>query len=309
MNIRSKDLNLLLIFKSIGEFRNLSRAASSLSLSQPAVSHALNRLRENFGDPLFVRTSTGMEPTTRAQEILERLPSILSDLQNLYDSAEVFDPKTHSGRVVLASTDYIDQLILPNLAKLLIEQAPSLQLVTRFSSSRFPAKDLETGDTHIAIAGYFAKLPEGCFKQTLFEETFSCIASKAHPRIKDKLTMEDYLREKHILITPQGDMVGVVDKILAKKNLSRQVVIGSGSFSAPGPTIAQSDLILTIPTSLAQYYERYYSVKIFKLPFEIESFPILQVWHNRFNHDPLQRWVRKKIVELFQNEFPFSEDN
>jgi DNA-binding transcriptional LysR family regulator len=298
MDIRDKDLNLLVILKTLLEELNLSKAGKRLGLSQPAVSHALSRLRDQFDDPLLVRTSHGMRPTPRAQEMSERIRHLINEAEQIFQKQESFDPSTAKGRVVIATTDYFDQLVMPRLVPILMREAPDVQIVTKISSAKSPREELERGESDLAIAGFFSKLGDGLYQQKLFDENFVAIVRKNHPIVKSKLSLKQFIALDHLLVSPHGDMDGVVDVALRNIGESRRIVAGVASFASPGMVLAESDAVLTIPERVADIYLKYLPLKSFPVPLKIPGFAVLQVWHQRLSQDPLHGWVRKLIYDL-----------
>jgi DNA-binding transcriptional LysR family regulator len=298
------DLNLLKVFEALWIERNVSRAGKRLALGQPAMSARLNKLRQALGDPVFVRQLRGLTPTPRA---LMLAPSILNALEickNITTKTQVFDPLLAKGRIVISGTDYFDLLAMPTLIPRIAREAPDIQVVTRTLRGEFPKEELENGSLDIAVAGFFQNLPEGFFRQKIFAESYACAVRKEHPQVKSSLSKRTFLALAHLLISPQGDLNGAVDQVLAKEGLKRKVVAGVGNFHAPGAIIANSDLILTAPRQLLNAYGEHLPIKILEPPFKIPGFSAIQIWHERTNQDPLRSWIRKLICEISTMVWP-----
>jgi len=298
MNITTKDLNLLNIFVVLLEELNLSKAGKRLGLSQPAVSHALSRLRNDFDEVLFSRASKGMVPTNRALELEPIVRRLLSDAQKIYIN-ESFNPLSASGSVVIAGTDYIDFLLLPYLMAKIATTAPHIQIITKTVMTKNPRVLLERGEADIAMAGFFPSLTGELYKTKLFDESFVGMARKGHPIFAAKaVSIEQYCNYQHILITPHGTMEGVVDEALADLGCRRNLSVGVANFQTPGRIVQNSDLILTGPKRLINAFEEDLGVRSFKLPFQVEGFTVNQIWHERTHLDPLHQWVREQISEI-----------
>lgn len=295
-HIAGKDLNLLLVFEALAIERNVSRAAERLHLSQSAVSHALARLRDAFGDDLFVRAPRGVVPTARATALQPKVMQALEAARGVYKVDEDFSPETATGEIRLGSTEAFEHVVLPKLVPLLVREAPYLVLNSRMVSGKLPKEDMEQGVCDVAVAGFFGDLPEGFHKRKLYEDGFSCVVRKGHPRIKKAPTLDEYVAEKHLLISPQGDLHGVVDRQLEKKRRKRTVVAGISNFLTPGGIVAESDLILTLPSRMAAIHAKLFQLNLFDLPLEVPPITMMMTWHERTHRDPLMRWFRDQLV-------------
>lgn len=262
------------------------------------MSAKLAKLRDAFSDPLFVRQRRGLSPTPRAQELAPQILSALGSCREAFAHPTAFAPASAEGTVIIGGTDYLDILILPQLIHMLEREAPGIRLVTKNVRPDLPKSDFEEGTIDIAIAGFFSAVPDGYYRQTLFNESYLCAVRAGHPRIKRKLTPELYLSHRHLLISPGGDLTGVVDKVLAERNLKRTVVAGIGNFHAPGPVVAQSDLVITGPRRLIESYSGYLPLRTFEPPFPVPGFSVTMIWHERTNKDPLRKWIRSRIRDI-----------
>jgi DNA-binding transcriptional LysR family regulator len=298
VHIDDKDLNLLSVFSALMTDRSVSRAASRLSLSQPAVSHALARLRRDFGDELFVRAAKGMTPTPRALALQDAVAAVLAQARGLYGSGETFSPKSADARVTIATTDYFEALLLPRLLPYLSREAPGVTLNCRPTPGDLPKAQLEGGEIDLAIAGFYGDLPQGYFKRVLFNETYACVVRKGHPRVKEDLTLATFASLEHVLVSPQGDLFGAVDHALQKKKMKRRVVAGVGNFHSPAAIVAATDYVVTVPKRLAKMYAETHPVKWFEPPLAVPGFAVVAVWHARTHRSPLHVWMRQAIEKL-----------
>ena len=296
MNIRSKDLNLLVIFDALMLELNVSKAAEKLGLSQPAMSNALSRLRDDLGDPLFVRASRGVKPTPKALALKDQIADVLRLTSSLYEHL-AFDPKQIKGRFTIASTDFFEHLALGKLLPELARLAPDLTLVVRSTLGALPKQELEDGRIDLAIAGFFGDVPEGFYKQKLSDETYSCVVRVDHPVIKSQMSLAQFTQLEHILISPQGDLYGVVDQELAKKKLTRHIACGVSNFHSPAKIVERSDYIVTVPTRIAKSYAEYYKVRVIDPPLAIPGFQLFAVWHGRTHQSPQHQWMRQQIAK------------
>ena len=306
IDIKNKDLNLLNIFDVLMLERNVSRAAKRLSLSQSTISHSLGRMREMFGDELFVRVPRGIVPTPKALVLAPKIEALLKAAQLLFDEGEAFDPMKAEGTIRLATTEFFEHIALPKLIPMLREKAPNVVLRSMSTQGQLPKEKMEQGLIDIAVAGFFGDPPEGFSQELIFEDDFLGVVRKGHPILKTKKTVHDYVNYDHILISPQGDLVGVVDKILGKKN-PRRVVAGISNFLTPGWIVADSELILTAPSRLVNIFTKTLPVQPFELPFKSPNISVMQVWHERTGNEPLYKWFRGLIKNCCDYKFTAKE--
>lgn len=299
MNIKNKDLNLLLLFKVLYEELNVSSAANRLNLSQPALSHKLNKLRHELADPLFVRAARGLTATPKAISISAEILQLVSSLEGFYQHQSGTDFLTQADRLVIYSTDYIESLLLPDLLALLAEQAPAVQLVMRHTQGTLPKQQLERGDCDLAIAGFYRDLPESFYQQKLQTEDFVVLMRSQHPFAKQPLVLDSYCQARHLVTTLTGDLDGLVDQELAKSGLARQVCAGLSGFLSPAHIVAKNDVLLTCLESVAEIAQQANpDLLIRACPVPLPQVQISQVWHSRTQDDPLRRWLRQQIHQL-----------
>ena len=303
MNIKNKDLNLLLLFKVLYEELNVSAAANRLNLSQPALSHKLNKLRHEFADPLFVRAARGLTPTPKAISLSADILQLVSSLEGFYQHQSETNFLAQADQLVIYSTDYIESLLLPDLLAVLTEQAPQVQLVMRHTQGILPKQQLERGDCDLAIAGFYRDLPESFYQQKLQTEEFVVLLRRQHPLAQQPLSLSNYCQARHIVTTLTGDLDGLVDQELAKSGLQRQVCAGLSGFLSPAHVVARKDLLLTCLTSVADIAQKANPDLLLKTcPVALPAVQISQVWHSRTQDDPLRRWLRKQIHQLLTRE-------
>lgn len=284
------DLNLLYIAESLYRTLNVSKTAIELGMSQSAVSHALAKLRYHFGDPLFVRVSKGMAPTDLAKELRSSIEAFSQQGRDLAQKKESFDPKKAKGRIVIATSDMFEILLMPSLLKKIQKLAPDLQVSIRPTGPDLPKEELENGSVDIALAGFFKNVPEGFYQRKVLDVHFSTAYRKNHTTIKKPLTAKEYFEKSHALITIQGDF---------KDNFSRKRKFSYGTFSFTGMawTLASSDFVLTAPTLLLEKYREYFPITIQKCPIEIPKAEIRMVWHGITHKDPIRQWFRELLKE------------
>ncbi len=299
MNITNKDFNLLLVFHVVYQERNASVAATRMALSQPALSHKLNKLRHEFADPLFVRASRGLTPTPKAHELAPLVQRLISEMEAFYEQCEGRDFLARTERIHLYSTDYIEQTLLPRLLPRLREQAPNLQLITHNTRGLLPREELEKGTCDLAIAGFFADLPDTFRQQRLLSEDFVVLACRSNPRLHAGLDLTGFLACEHLLTTLTGDLNGLVDRALAARGLMRKVAAGLSSFIAPPRLLRGTDLLLTCLRSVAEEAVAHDAgLCMHPLPLALPRVEVMQIWHERTDADPLRRWLRQQIQQV-----------
>ncbi len=301
LNIVNKDLNLLLVFHVLYQERSVSRAAVRMAISQPALSHKLNKLRHELADPLFVRAPRGLTPTPRAHELAPEVQRLVAALESFYDQSEGRDFLTRAEHIHLYTTDYMEQTLLPGLLPRLRSQAPNLVLITHNTRGLLPREELEKGTCDLAIAGFFADLPDTFRQQRLLSEDFVVLASKGNQQLAGDLDMQTYLACEHLLTTLTGDLNGIVDRALEANGLSRKVAAGLSSFLAPTRLIRGTDLLLTCLRSIGEEaIARDPDLRLYPLPLPLQlpTVEVMQIWHERTDADHLRRWLRQQIQTL-----------
>lgn len=299
MNIKNKDLNLLLLFKVLFEELNVTAAAERMALSQPALSHKLNKLRHEFADPLFVRSARGLTATPKAISLAPAVLALVSSLETFYQDSQSLDFLQQQSRFYLYTTDYIESLLLPKLLSRLMALAPGVQLITRNTMGLLPRQELERGECDLAIAGFYTDLPQTLYQQQLYQEDFVVLLRKQHPQSAAPLSLQAYCQAQHIVTTLTGDLDGIVDKELAKQGLKRHICAGISSFMAPPALVLHNDVLLTCLRSVAESaLAQQPQLQIQPCPLPLKTVQISQIWHSRCQDDLLHQWLRKQIVEI-----------
>jgi DNA-binding transcriptional LysR family regulator len=298
MDTSKFDLNLLLVFEAISREQNVSRAARRLGLSQPAVSGALARLRSIVGDPLFVRTSHGVQPTRRAQQLSEPVETALSIIRSSLRQNSEFQPAQSEITFKLLMTDVGQAIYLNKLLAHVRLIAPGIRFrVLQLSESNYIAK-LESGGLDLAV-GALQTVSENIRCRSLFVERFVCLLSKQHPTIHDTLSLEQYLEAEHIVESNMDYAYGKIAHQLSDIGTELKIALRVPQLLPVFFTLGQSDLLATVPSRLADACCQLGGTKQLPLPFELPGLSINLYWHERFHHDPANRWLRKVFIELF----------
>jgi DNA-binding transcriptional LysR family regulator len=296
IHIQRLDPNLLFTLQVLLEERHVSRAAARLRLTQPAVSHALQRLRAHFDDPLLVRRGQEMVPTPRAMELAGPLRQVLSAIDQLTGPAS-FDPAQARGTLRIATTDYGLAVVLPPVLARLATAAPNLTIQsTGLSEDTFD--HLKTGFLDLALSGQETL---GTMQtDTLFVERFVLVTRADHPVAGPaKMKLEDFLAWPHALIDIVHSRLYGIDRKLEKKGVARRVALRVPHMLA-APFFAQStDLIVPVPERVARMFAESLNLAIHEPPDEVDFgyFDYVQVWHERRDDDPVHRWLRTLVHE------------
>jgi len=291
------DLKLLAVVTELHRTRSVSQTAENLDLSQSAISMSLAKLRKLFNDPLFVRTSSGMNPTPHAVELIGLLKNAEDLLQTALDLHIVFDPMRSERRFTLCSSDIAQVTLMPRLMQRLKSIAPNVCIDLGRLSEATP-KQLESGEVDLAV-GFVLPMGAGFCQQRLFKERFVCVARKDHPRVGDTLSIEEFQNETHVAIATCGTGHGVIEKELEAKSIHRRVGLTVPSFLGIASIITTLDYLAVLPEQLARYLARTETVNVIPLPFSVPSYYIMQHWHERYTQDPASKWLRSVVANLF----------
>ena len=291
------DLKLLAIIGELHRTRSVSQAAERLALSQSAISMSLAKLRKHFNDPLFVRTSTGMEPTPHAIQLIGILGQAESLLQTAFGHSVVFDPCTSDRVFHIQSTDIAQVTLMPELMRHLKKAAPLVRMDLQRIAPATP-KLLESGELDLAV-GFILPMGAGFCQQRLFKERFVCALRSDHPRVGNTLTMKRFEAESHLAVATSGTGHSIVEKTLEAKRIRRRVSLTVPSFLGIAPIITSSDYLVILPEQLGRHLACPGNIKILPLPFEMPTYYIMQHWHERYSQDPASRWLRTVMADLF----------
>lgn len=291
------DSRLIQIFYEIYRHKSVSKAAASLGTGQSTLSIGLNKLREHFNNPLFVRIGNNMEPTDLAKAIYPITVECLNHLKLINQYNVDFDPKTSNYEFKISMTDISHLVLLPQLVNYLRENAPNIRLSIVPIDADTPTKMAE-GKIDLAI-GFIPQIEAGFYQQTLFKQEYTVICSPFHPRLNhEMLTQEDYCRELHIDIMGTGGHY-IVRNELQKLGVSRNILMQLPGYLGVGPIIKTTDAIATVPRYLSEFLESRGDIKIFKPPYTFPSYSVKQYWHSRSHNNSNVEWLRRIFFELF----------
>ncbi|WP_180683845.1 LysR family transcriptional regulator [Tepidicella baoligensis] len=305
LNFRTLDLNLLRVFDEVMAERNLTRAAHNLSMTQPAVSNALRRLRELTGDDLVRRSGYGVEPTPLAMTLW---PTVREALQQLRAALApgAFDPSTATSHFVLAMADATASKIMPGLVHLLDREAPQVTLRVLPLTTRDPRELLESAGVDLAI-GYFpgvlAELGASHLQEhvpryqarRLYDTEYVLVMRQGHPLAEGPLTLDDYCAARHLLVSFSGRPWGFVDEALAAKSRRRRVVLTVNQFFTAGQVVATSDLLTVLPRHFVGMTGQEHALVHRPLPLDMPPVHVDMLWHRQAQSSGAQRWLRDAV--------------
>jgi DNA-binding transcriptional LysR family regulator len=290
-HLKNIDLNLLRTIQPLLEERHISRAAKRAFLSQPAMSRALNRLRATFGDPLLVRSDGTYERTPRGERILRETEAIMRRLNALVNDQE-FVPAQSRERFRIAMTDHGSTILLPNVLERLRRDAPYSELAL---SAAGPHTYEEVAAGRIDLVLCAEEVPPELENETVFNLDFVCLVG-ARQRIKSRrVTLEQYLQLPHAMILTGDGHQAMVDQPLKALGQKRHVALRIPFYIPAVLAIAETDLVLTVPRTLANVTSQISTLRTIEPPRELKAFPYFMSWHPRLTNEPAQVWLRDQV--------------
>src|SRR5712675_2539803 len=301
-NLRSVDLNLLVLFDALMAERNVTRAAARNGLSQPAVSKALNRLRYLFDDPLFVLHDRAMEPTARARQLAGPIRGALAYISRTLPLPEEFDPATIQATVKIATNDLYHSSLLPSLIRHLRRHAPGVDLQVRAIDRSRLQEQLAAGEIDVAFAPLGTKGSE-ISAEPLWNDRLVTLVGENNP-LREAMTIEAFAAAGHLVdaghvrVSPDGVGTSVVDAILTARGLRRRIVLVLPNCAGVPFVVAATDLIATLPSRIAKGLAPVPNIRVLTPPLpDVEVSPHM-FWHRRTDTDPLQVWLRAAIRDI-----------
>ncbi len=313
VNFRTLDLNLLRVFDEVMAERNLTRAARNLSITQPAVSNALRRLREVLGDELVRRSGAGVEPTPRALALWPTVRDALRQLQHTLAPGE-FDAGTADTTFLLAMADATAAELIPGLVQIGEKEAPAISMRVLPLTTRDPRRMLEQEEVDMAV-GYFpaviaslaARGQSGvgvAFEtQRLYLGQYVCVMRRDHPLAKSPLTLDDYCAARHLLVSFSGRPYGFIDQTLGALGRERRIVVTVNQFFTAGRVVANSDLLTVLPRHFVTVTGIDDQLVLRDLPFDQPPVHVDAIWHRRAQHGHAHEWLRTALLRSAASAF------
>lgn len=306
MNNASVDLNLLVYLDILLEEKNVTKAASQLGITQPAMSNGLKRLRILFDDPLLIRTSNGMTPTERAQELRPIIREALGLIEQTVQPKEAFDASKSDRIFRIMTSDYAESTLIPCLLGKIQQCAPGVRLDI-LTPSDVAFNDVEQGKVDMAI-NRFDQMPNSFHQQTVWYDNFSCLIRRDNPALEN-FNLDSYIQAKHIWVskTGMGKGVGIkpgdaqrfgrIDEALDQYGMQRNITVFTRHYQVAILMVKQQNLIATLPTRLALLQKNDPDLVIKKPPFSIAPFELKMAWSPLLQHNHAHRWFRQLVLE------------
>ncbi len=297
MHLSQVDLNLFVVLEAIYREGNITRAGQQLNLTQPAISHALKRLRDLLQDPLFIRQGAHMVPTPFTRNMIEEVRQALQILEVNLSQSHDFVPENTRRNFHLSMWEYAEALLLPALMRRLTHAAPGMSITT----SRVKRRDLETelasGSVDLAI-DIPMTMSDRIRQKWLLNEPFVVVARHGHPAITSKLDMETYLAQRHILVSSRRYGPSLVDIELNRSGLRRQIFLRSQHNHAACMVVSETDMLLTLPERHAQLLNPGLMNQMHLFPLLAPRLEAHLYWHESVENDPANRWLREEIEKI-----------
>lgn len=299
MHISRVDLNLFIVFEAIYAEGSITRASLKMNLTQPAISHALNRLRQLFDDPLFERQGHVMVPTPLARSIIEPVRASLRGFEVTLNGVERFDPASSERTFSLALRDVLEASVLPPLMARVARDAPGVGLNTMQVGRRELESELAAGTLDAAI-DVLLPLSNEIVHTRLVRDKTVVLVRKDHPQVRGKLDLDLYLQQEHVLASSRRRGPGLEDFELSRLGLQRRVRLRCQHYFAACRVVSQTDLALTMPERLAQVVNQQFGNQILPFPLSIPELDIYLYWPANVDTDPANQWLREQIKQVTQ---------
>lgn len=292
------DLQLLELFDCIYRMRNLTAAGVEMGLSQPTVSRGLARLREAYGDALFLRQPRGVLPTPFCDSLAQPLGTALAIVRGTVERPR-FDPESDRRHFRIAMSDIGERFFLPRLVSELAVSAPGVTCETVSPSRPELTEGLAGGDIDL-VAGFLPPLGKQVRSQRLFQERFIYVVRREHPVVRGMLRKEQLRVLPHVIASPPGTPHALaVERVLTTGRVRVPVVLRVRSFLCVPPIVSQTDLVAAVPSNLAGMMAAALDLQLIESPLQIPGFDVSIAWHDRFHHDPAIEWLRTTFIHVF----------
>lgn len=293
------DLNLMRIFDALWRHRHLGKAAEELRLSQPALSHALKRLREQVGDALFVKAHAGMQPSARAVDIAPVIQGMLAEVRERILVTPQFDPPSSKRTFTVAMSDIGELTFLPRLLRHLAGVAPRVSVVTVSLSPRELGEGLQRGEVDLAMGHLPDLAGTDMYQQRLFTHGFVCLTGRHNPLAARRLTRERYCRAAHAVVQSESRTHDLVERYLRENGIQRNAQLRCPHFLSIPQVVGATDLIATVSQSIGEAYADHSELRLLAPPFDFPRYDVKQHWHRSQHGDPGNQWLRGVNMALF----------
>jgi DNA-binding transcriptional LysR family regulator len=293
------DLNLLVVLDAIYTEGGITRAAEKLHLTQPAISHALGRLRRLLKDELFAREGRAMVPTPFARNLIEPMRRSLRSLEITLNEIESFDPKTSQKRFALGVRDVLEATLLPPLMAHIGREAPAVEIAAIQVDRRDMESELASGALDAAL-DVLLPVSDAVRHARIAGDRMMVVVRKGHPTVKNRLTLEQYLNHEHILVSSRRSGPGLEDVELSRLGVQRRVRLRCQHYFAACRVVSQTDFVLTMPERYARIANEHFGNRMLPFPLEKPTLDVHLYWHSNVENEPANRWLRKQLRATFE---------
>ena len=299
MHLSRIDLNLLVVLDAIYTEGGITRAAEKLHLTQPAISHALGRLRRLLNDELFERDGRAMVPTPFARNLIEPVRRSLRSLEITLNEIESFDPAKSEKRFAIGVRDSLESTLLPPLMAHVSETAPNVEIAAIQVDRREMESELASGALDAAL-DVLLPVSDAVRHARIAGDRMVIVARKNHPVVRTRLTLDGYLKLEHILVSSRRSGPGLEDVELSRLGLQRRVRLRCQHYFAACRVVSQTDFILTMPDRYARVANEQFGNRILPFPLEKPTLDVHLYWHSNVDNEPANKWLRKQLRSTFE---------
>lgn len=299
MDLSRIDLNLLVVLDAIYTEGGLTRAGVRLHITQPAVSHALGRLRALLNDPLFIREGHTMVPTPFTRSLIQPLRNALRAMEITLNEAQRFEPLEAEKRFTLGCRSALELLVLPQLMASLSKQAPEVEVATVLFQRGNVEAELFAGELDVVTDSLLPRSPD-ILHTRINQHQLAVLARQGHPALWPELTLERYLQQKHILVTSRRAGPGREDHELARHGWQRRISLRCQHYYAAARVVSETDLLVTMPAGVAELLQQSGPYETVPFPLDMPGQDLFLCWHKNVDNDPANRWLREQIVAGFE---------
>ena len=290
------DLNLFVVFEAIYCEGNITKAASALNLSQPAVSHSLSKLRNHFDDALFIRQGNEMRPTAIANNVVADIRESIHQLQGCLAQSRQFEPLTSRKHFTVSLHGALEASYLPPLMQQLSQEAPSINLQSNRRVKRSELENkLASGDIDLAI-DTLVPVNDNVVHTLLEQHKLVVLARRNHPNLKSTLDLDMYLEQEHVLVSSRSTGPSIEDFELSRLGLQRKIGLRCQHTFSACRVITDNNMLLTLTEKSAKMYSQLLDLVIYPLPVELPVLDVHLYWHILVDMEPANKWLREKII-------------
>ena len=297
VQVEKLEWSQLRLLDALAQTGRLASAAEAAGISHSAASHSLARLRRDTGDPLYVRTAAGMQPTPYGRRLCAAAHDALALLREALDGGRDFDP----GRSERSFTIYMSEagqlVVLPQLIAYLRQHAPGVRVRVSRPAERDRGEALASGEVDLAV-GHITTMTTGFHQRRLFSERYVCLTSLDCPLYENGITLEAYKQARHAIADSSGMAHWMIDQQLRQCDVVRRIGLVVPEFLALPFLILGSDLMITLPSRVAERFARVLPLRVSELPIALDPYDVLLFWHERMHTDPANRWMRQALAAL-----------